>query len=156
MNVLMVCLGNICRSPMADGLLRMKFRQHGIIGTVDSVGTANYHIGAAPDHRMRKTANKFGCSIDDLQARQVNISDFDTFDILYAMDTSNRDNLLKLARNNSDKSKVRLILDELPGHEGNAVPDPYYGSMNDFEHVYQLLDKVTDEIIAKIKSNDIR
>ena len=156
MNVLMVCLGNICRSPMADGLLRMKFKQHGIEGTVDSAGTANYHIGKAPDHRMRATAKSLGYPIDELRARQFKVNDFDQFDLIYAMDNSNRDNMLQLARNDEDMKKVRLILDELPGNEGEAVPDPYYGTQHDFEHVFHLLDRATNQIITNIKHHDNR
>jgi len=151
MNILMVCLGNICRSPMADGLLRKKFQEHGLDGLVDSAGTAAYHIGEAPDKRMRSTAKKFGFPIDDLRARQVTPYDFDRFDIIYAMDESNRANLLDIARNESDKGKIKLILDEIDGREHTNVPDPYYGSMADFEAVFHLLDHATDNIIQKIK-----
>jgi protein-tyrosine phosphatase len=145
----MVCLGNICRSPMADGLLRKKVDELGLSWTVDSAGTASYHIGKKPDERMRKTALKFNVSLEDLRARQFSVHDFDEFDLIYVMDQSNLSNVLRLARNNADESKVRLILNELHENQDLEVPDPYYGGEQGFIDVYNLLDKATDRIIEK-------
>lgn len=150
MKVLMVCLGNICRSPMADGLLRKKVKDLGLNVTVDSAGTAGYHIGEKPDPRMRATAKTLGVNIDDLRARQFVVNDFDDFDLIYAMDASNYNNILSLARNESDRSKVELILNELEPGKNLQVPDPYYGGEQGFIDVFNLLDAATDKIIQKL------
>lgn len=152
MKVLMVCLGNICRSPMADGLLRQKVQQEGLDVEVDSAGTSNYHIGDAPDSRMRATAIKLGCPIDDLRARQFTAADFDDFDLIYAMDASNLENILKLKRSTADEKKVKLILNELFPDENREVPDPYFGGEQGFIDVFNMLDKATDSILNKIKN----
>ena len=152
----MVCLGNICRSPIADGLLRRKVKENNLNILVDSAGTAAYHIGKAPDSRMCSTAEEFGTNIKNLVARKFTINDFDDFDIIYAMDESNRQNILSLARNKIDREKVRLILNELDSDSNLSVPDPYYGSLEDFKAVYELVEKVTSVIITKIKNGEIR
>ena len=146
----MVCLGNICRSPMADGYMRMKVSDHTLQATVDSAGTANYHVGGAPDTRMTATARNKGIDISGLKARQFEVTDFDTFDMIYVMDQSNYANVVGLARNESDIQKVELILDLLPDVNEAEVPDPYYGGQDGFEHVYDLLDKSTDIILNKL------
>lgn len=146
----MVCLGNICRSPMADGLMRKKVSDHKLQVTVDSAGTANYHVGGAPDTRMTATARNKGVDISGLKARQFEVTDFDTFDVIYVMDQSNYANVVRLARNESDIQKVEPILDLLPDVNETEVPDPYYGGQDGFEHVYDLLDKSTDIILNKL------
>lgn len=153
MNILMVCLGNICRSPLADGLLRHKVERDGITALVDSAGTANYHTGGPPDERMTETAMGNGINISSLRARQFEVSDYDTFDLIYVMDKSNYHNVTRLARDENDIKKVKLILDEL-GHSNNIqeVPDPYYGGQAGFDHVFELLDRATDVIIEKLKN----
>ena len=153
MNILMVCLGNICRSPLADGLLRHKVERDGITALVDSAGTANYHTGGPPDERMTERAMGNGINISSLRARQFEVSDYDTFDLIYVMDKSNYHNVTRLARDENDIKKVKLILDEL-GHSNNIqeVPDPYYGGQTGFDHVFELLDKATDVIIEKLKN----
>ena len=156
MRILMVCLGNICRSPMADGHLRKKVKALNLDVYVDSAGTANFHVGEAPDHRMIATGAKLGTPIDDLRARQFTVNDFDDFDLIYCMDLPNKRNVLSLARTDDDRQKVHLILNELKPNADLAVPDPYYGSMADFEAVYELLDKATDCVIEKIKNGKIR
>ncbi|MDX2360931.1 MAG: low molecular weight protein-tyrosine-phosphatase [Crocinitomicaceae bacterium] len=152
MKVLMVCLGNICRSPMADGLLRKKVADNRLAVEVDSAGTSNFHIGEAPDQRMRETARQFGYPIDSLSARQFVVSDYDEFDLIYAMDTSNYDNMIRLARNSDDKQKVKLILNELHPGEDLNVPDPYYGGEQGFVDVFTMLDQATDIILEKLKN----
>lgn len=135
---------------MADGLLRKKVAQHQLPITVDSAGTANYHVGKAPDSRMRATAQSFDCSIDDLRARQFVQSDFDNFDLIYVMDSSNYNNVMSLARNDADRAKVDLLLNlSYPGENRN-VPDPYYGGEEGFIEVYQLLNDATDQLIQKL------
>lgn len=152
MKVLMVCLGNICRSPMADGLLRKKVEEHGLDVIVDSAGTSSYHIGEAPDNRMRETAKRFNYPIDQLRARQFTTSDFDEFDIIYTMDSSNYNNILRLARNADDEQKVKMILNETHPGQNLAVPDPYYGGGQGFIDVFNMLDKATDVIIENLKN----
>lgn len=146
----MVCLGNICRSPIAEGILRHKLNSLGVGEVItDSAGTSSYHIGEAPDARMRKTAKDNGVNIDDLKARQFVVADYDEFDLIYAMDSSNYNNMLKLARNADDESKVKLILNEVNPGANEAVPDPYYGGDEGFQQVYDLLDEATDIILEK-------
>ena len=152
----MVCLGNICRSPMADGLLRRKVLEHNLNVLVDSAGTANYHVGSPPDHRMIETATTFGTDIRELRARQFSKNDFQDFDVIYVMDESNLSNVNRLSASEIESQKVKLILEELYPNESMPVPDPYYGSMKDFKDVHDLLDKVTDAIIEKIKNGQIR
>lgn len=136
---------------MADGLLRKKVESLGLDVIVDSAGTSNFHIGEAPDARMRATARDFDCPIDDLRARQFVVSDYDEFELIYVMDESNYDNVIRLARNDADKSKVKLILNESHPGQNLPVPDPYYGGDKGFIHVYNLLDEATDVIIEKLK-----
>jgi protein-tyrosine phosphatase len=148
MKILMVCLGNICRSPLAHGLLRSKVGNH---ITVDSAGTGDWHAGEAPDQRMIRTARKHGVDISDLRARQFTIEDFDRFDRIYAMDQSNYENIVKLARSEQDKLKVQLFL-SLTNPEAPAdVPDPYFGGDEGFEHVYQLLDNASSLLANELK-----
>lgn len=150
MKILMVCLGNICRSPIADGLLRKKVKEHGLGIEVDSAGTIALHQGQAPDYRMIETARKNSTDISMLRARQFNISDFDYFDLIFAMDFSNKKNILALARNDEDRSKVHMLLGELTDQAEASVPDPYYGTQKDFDHVYDLVDQATDILIKKL------
>lgn len=151
MNILMVCLGNICRSPLADGLLRKKVLLHGIPISVDSAGTSSYHIGAAPDSRMRATAKKLGCPIDELRARQFIVEDFDRFDRIFVMDLSNKSNVLSLARNAADEAKVELILNLTHPNSNLEVPDPYFGGEKGFLDVFEMLDEATDVLINELR-----
>lgn len=145
----MVCLGNICRSPIAEGILRQKVKDQGLNIETDSAGTSSFHIGEAPDRRMRATAKQNGVDIDDLRARQFVPADFDRFDIIYAMDQSNYNNILSLAESEVEISKVKMILNEIQPGANQAVPDPYYGGDEGFQHVFDLLDEATDVIIEK-------
>ena len=149
--ILMVCLGNICRSPMADGLLRKKVKENNLDVEVDSAGTGDWHVGDAPDPRMRDTAKNMGTPIDDLRGRQFTVSDYDNFDQIYVMDKSNYENVIKLARNEADKSKVKMILNEIMPGENAEVPDPYFGGDQGFVDVYNMLDRATDKILDKLK-----
>ena len=148
--ILMVCLGNICRSPLADGLLLRKIKAQNLDAIVDSAGTANYHIGKAPDVRMINTAAKHNTPLDFLRARQFTSQDFDKFDHILVMDHSNYSNVLALAQTEADQKKVTFFLDYLYPNQQAEVPDPYYGSLEDFEAVYQLVDKATDALIQKL------
>jgi len=155
MKVLFVCLGNICRSPLADGLLRKKVQEQGLVVEVDSSGTASYHVGEAPDARMIATAKKFGTDISFLRGRQFVKQDFREFDLIYVMDKSNYTNVVRLASNQDDISKVSLLLNELSPNSNEEVPDPYYGCQRDFDYVYELLDQATATVIEKIKKTSI-
>jgi len=146
--ILMVCLGNICRSPLAEGILKSKTKHLNII--VDSAGTAGYHLGNPPDTRSIEIAEKYGIDLTKQRARQFTINDFDEFDKIYAMDTNNYANIIALARNENDRNKVDVILNEVNPKSFQSVPDPYYGGDNGFQNVYNMLDEACDKIIEKI------
>lgn len=152
MKILMVCLGNICRSPMADGLLRKKVAENNLDIVVDSAGTGDWHVGQAPDERMRATGKKNGVPIDGLRGRQFTFSDFDDFDRIYVMDDNNFENVVKLARDERDLRKVDLLLNLSHPGEGLSVPDPYYGEDDGFQHVFELLDEATNILIKELKN----
>ena len=143
----MVCLGNICRSPLAEGILKSKLSNNFL---VDSAGTANYHSGSSPDKRSIAVARKYGLDISNLRGRQFDVSDFDTFDIIYVMDESNFQNVVKLARHDEDIAKVKMILNEVHPNKNYEVPDPYYGGDNGFENVYQMLDEACQNIAKQL------
>ena len=144
--ILMVCLGNICRSPIAEGVMASKLPNNTFL--VDSCGTGNWHIGNQPDLRSIAISRKRGLDITNQKCRQFITSDFDTFDYIYVMDKSNYKDVIALSQNEKQKSKVQLILNELFPKENRDVPDPYFGLENGFEIVYEMLDE-TCEIIAK-------
>lgn len=154
MKILMVCLGNICRSPMADGLMQKKAIENNLSIHVDSAGTSGLHAGEGPDYRMRQTATKMGTPIDTLRSRKFTVEDFDDFDIIFAMDKSNQSNILRLARNEKDKLKVHLILNMSHPGKDLEVPDPYYGGEQGFIVVYKMLDDATDSIVTKINNKE--
>jgi protein-tyrosine phosphatase len=145
--ILMVCLGNICRSPLAEGILASKLPNNFI---VDSAGTGSWHVGNSPDKRSIAVATKNGVSIQNQKGRQFKISDFDEFDYIYVMDSSNYSDVIDLAKTPEHKNKVQLILNELFPDENVDVPDPYFGIANGFDNVYQMLDEVTDIIAKKL------
>lgn len=144
--ILMVCLGNICRSPLAEELLRSKVDPKKF--QVDSAGTSNFHIDAQPDERSVDVAKKNGLDITHQRGRQFKTIDFERFDHIFVMDNSNYADVVKLTKSESDKAKVKLILDKLFPKENVDVPDPYYGGESGFDKVFDLLDKTTD-VIAK-------
>ena len=143
--VLMVCLGNICRSPMAEGILKHKAQQQGLDVFIDSAGTSGWHEGELPDGRARSEMNSNGIDISDQRSRPFTVADFDKFDHILVMDTSNRSNVLNLARNQADADKVKLMLDYGNEVKGKSVPDPYYD--DGFGRVYELLDNACDAFI---------
>jgi len=148
MNILMVCLGNICRSPLAEGLLSSKLPKDNFL--VDSAGTGDWHIGSKPDERSIAVARKHGLDISHQKGKQFIKSDFDFFDYIYVMDKNNYNNVLALAENDSQKNKVQLILNELFPGENVDVPDPYFGLENGFEIVYGMLDESSAIIATKL------
>jgi len=148
MKILMVCLGNICRSPLAEGILSSKGKHLNI--EVDSVGTAGYHVGKQPDIRSIEIANKYAIDLNQQRARQFSRADFDEFDIIYAMDTNNYAHLISLASSETERNKIRMILNEINPNAYQSVPDPYYGGDNGFQDVYNMLDKACDKIIQDI------
>lgn len=150
MKIVMVCLGNICRSPLADGLLRKKVAESGLDIEVDSAGTAAFHVGNPPDGRMMETAKSKGCPIDKLRARQFVVQDYDRFDRIFVMDESNRRNVLSLARNSEDEAKVEMILNLSHPNQDLEVPDPYYGGDQGFLDVYTMLDDATDVLMNQL------
>lgn len=148
MRILMVCLGNICRSPLAEGILKSKTQHLKII--IDSAGTAGYHVGKKPDARSIYIANKNNINIKEQKARQFNRSDFDNFDIIYAMDKNNYSHLIALAENEDERLKIRLILNEIIPGKYNSIPDPYYDNENGFQNVYNMLEKACEKITNQI------
>lgn len=141
MKILMVCLGNICRSPLAEGLLKKKVPES---FEVDSAGTSGQHEGENPDKRSVETAQKYGLDISQQKSRPINASDFEYFDRIYCMDKNNFRDVLALAENDEQREKVSLIVAD------GEVPDPYFGGMEGFEKVYAQLDEATDKIAAEL------
>ena len=153
--VLMVCLGNICRSPLAQGILEDLAKKKGLSIKVDSAGTGSWHIGSLPDQRSIEVAKIHNIDISTQKARQFNTKDFKYFDKIYVMDTMNYSNIIKLCSNKIECEKVELILKNINPEERLSVPDPYYDN-DGFENVYKLLKSACDEIIKKTPTNGKR
>lgn len=145
----MVCLGNICRSPLAEGVLSDKIKKAGLNWQVDSAGTSNYHIDEEPDPRSQENALQHDINISHLRGRQFVKEDFQFFDKIYVMDDSNYQNVVKLASNQEDTDKVDLLLNQANPGSNHNVPDPYFGGSGRFENVFQLIDKACDAIIKQ-------
>ena len=148
--ILMVCLGNICRSPLAEGILKSKISSSEVL--VDSAGTGAWHSGELPDKRSIAVAKKYGIDLTDQRARLFLVEDFNRFDKIYVMDKSNYVNVCKLAPSADLIDKVELILNESHPEKDLEVPDPYYGGENGFENVYQMLDEACNKIKEKIEN----
>jgi len=144
----MVCLGNICRSPLAEGILKAKVDVDKV--QVDSAGTGGWHIGELPDSRSIDIARKHGLDITDQRGKKFSAYDFETYDYIFVMDNSNYRDVIRMAKNDSEKQKVRLILDEIFPGENVDVPDPYYGGDHGFENVYQMLDQACEKIVRRL------
>ncbi len=151
MSYLMVCLGNICRSPLAEGILRDKVEKLNLDISIDSAGTSNYHIGQHPDSRTVFNAKQHGIDISKLKGRQFQVDDFDKFDTIFVMDSSNYSDVIGLARNENDKRKVEMILNRVYPNSNMAVPDPYFGGEQGFENVFILLEKACDVIVDSLR-----
>ena len=146
--VLMVCLGNICRSPLAEGILKSKVDASKI--EVSSAGTGGWHVGELPDPRSIEVAQQHNLDITDQRGKQFSTYDFELYDHIFVMDNSNYRDVVKLATNASEKEKVQLILNETFPGEKRDVPDPYYGGDQGFENVYQMLDAACEKIAARL------
>ena len=146
--VLMVCLGNICRSPLAEGILKSKVDPEKVF--VDSSGTGGWHVGQLPDARSIEVARDYGLDITDQRCRRFAPIDFHKFDHIYVMDRSNLSDVLSMADSDLERAKVRLILDELYPGENREVPDPYYGGPQGFDKVYKMLDAACDVISTRL------
>jgi protein-tyrosine phosphatase len=146
--ILMVCLGNICRSPLAEGILQSKLPADKFV--VDSAGTGDWHAGQCPDRRSILAAKNRGVDISMQKARQIRKSDFKDFDHIFVMDSSNFKDVIKLAPTSQDKAKVILMMDEIFPGQKIDVPDPYYGDAKDFDKVFDMLDEVCEVVATKL------
>lgn len=153
MRILMVCLGNICRSPLAEGIMKEKAKKYKLKIDVDSAGTAAYHEGELPDPRSMDTAQKYGIDISDQRARKFETADFHEFDKIFAMDQSNYYDIVNQAQNDQDVQKVEMILNTLYPGEDKPVPDPYYGGKDGFDNVFDMLDRACEKIAIDIQKN---
>lgn len=148
MNILFVCLGNICRSPLAEGILQYKSKQAGLSWTIDSAGTGGFHVGEAPHPLSQKTARHNGIDISTQKCRQFVALDMERFDRIYVMDMANYQEVQWISGKSWRPEKTDLILNLLYPGENKSVPDPWYGSEPDFHAVYELLSKACDKLIA--------
>ena len=150
LRVLFVCLGNICRSPLAEGIMKHKLNAMGLKDQilVDSCGTSNYHIGDKPDSRTRENAERNGVILNH-RGRQITSDDLESFDFIVAMDLSNKKNVFTLA-SNAHRNKVKLMR-EFDHEPGDEVPDPYYGDEDDFQEVFDILNRSIDGFISHLQ-----
>ncbi|MCB0491925.1 MAG: low molecular weight phosphotyrosine protein phosphatase [Cyclobacteriaceae bacterium] len=155
MKVLFVCLGNICRSPLAEGIMKHKLKMLGLDSKVmvDSCGTSNYHIGDLPDSRTRQNAKRNGVSLDH-RGRQLSMDDLNHFDFILAMDRSNHDNILGLRNDKAVRDKI-MLMRKFDTEEGEEVPDPYYGGEDDFQEVFNILNRSIDGFIIHLQSKGL-
>ena len=149
MKILMVCLGNICRSPLAEGILKEKTKD--LNTEIDSAGTASYHIGNPPDPRSIEIAKKYNIDLTTQRARQFHYTDFEKFDLIYAMDKNNYAQLMSQATSEKERNKIKMILNEIEPNSFKSVPDPYYGGDNGFQKVYNMLETACEKIKLKIE-----
>ncbi len=149
MKVLMVCLGNICRSPLAEGILKKKIAERGLSWEIASAGTGNWHIGEPPDPRSQAVAARHGLDISRQRAMQIKPEHLKHYDLILAMDQSNYNNLVNMAQTEEDRAKIRLILDFCYPGENRSVPDPYWDD-NGFEQVYTMLEQACEQIVEEL------
>ena len=150
-SVLFVCLGNICRSPIAEGVFRHIVSKHSWLAglKIDSAGLGSWHVGQPPDRRAQEALARHGIDISDLRARQVTREDFEAFDLILAMDKSNRQGLLKLAPERHH-GKIRLFMDSAPNFGVHEIPDPFFGDKEGFEYVVQLVDAASRGLVRSL------
>ncbi len=151
MKILMVCLGNICRSPIAEGLMLHKIQQHGLDWQVDSAGTESYHIGSAPHRHSQDICHRNGIDITGQRARQFSRKDFERYDRIYALAEDVYGEIQRIGGRDADMSRVDLLLNELNPGSNESVPDPYYGGADGYIFVYELIERSCEAIIAKYK-----
>ena len=153
MKILMVCLGNICRSPLAEGILQHKVNEAGLSWKVESAGTNSYHIGEPPHHLSQKVAQLNGINICDQRARRFKPSDLEEYDLLYAMSKDVIDDMKSMSGNNWQQEKVKLLMDELHPGQQKDVPDPWYGPEPGYHEVYKMIEAACDKILKKAQIN---
>jgi len=151
--ILMVCLGNICRSPLAEGILRDKARAAGLDWEIDSAGTNGYHVGEAPHPLSVKVARNNGIDIGGQRARQFSAADFQRFDKIYAMSGDVIDEMRRIAGRQFDASKVDLLMNEVHPGRNEDIPDPWYGPEPGYHEVYALIDQAAEQMVAKSKKS---
>ncbi|MEI6946772.1 low molecular weight protein-tyrosine-phosphatase [Paraflavisolibacter sp. H34] len=155
MRILMVCLGNICRSPLAEGILEHKAKQAGLNWQVDSAGTTSYHIGEAPHRLSQKVARLNGIDICHQRARRFERSDFDRYDKIYALADDVLEDIRMIGRDKFDPAKADLLLNELFPGEDRSVPDPWYGAEDGYHEVYELIAQACDRIIERYSGSNV-
>jgi protein-tyrosine phosphatase len=151
MKILMVCLGNICRSPLAEGILQHKAQQEGLSWTIDSAGTNGYHVGEQPHPLSQKVALLNGIDISKQRARRFTAADFNRFDKIYAMAEDVVEEMQRIARKDFDATKVDLLMNELYPGKNMDVPDPWYGTEPGYHEVFAMIDKACDKIVGKYR-----
>jgi len=153
MKILMVCLGNICRSPLAEGILKHKVKNAGLEWFVDSAGIGDWHAGDLPDKRSIAIAQRYNVDITDQRARQIRKEDLKNFDLILAMDDSNLRQIQFLAKQvQNPTAQIEMILNYSSPGKNQSVPDPYYGGMDGFEKVFQMLDEATEKMLEAVLS----
>lgn len=153
MNILMVCLGNICRSPLAEGVLRHKVLAHGLNWHIDSAGTSSYHIGCTPHKLSQKVAQINNIDIGEHSCRSFEPEDMIRFDKIYVMDENNYDEVKRISGDSWNSDKVDFVLNEAYPGECRSVPDPYYGGEDGYYAVYALLDEACQAIVNRYKTH---
>lgn len=156
MKILMVCLGNICRSPLAEGVLQRKARQAGLEWEIDSAGTGNYHLGSSPHPLSQKVARLNGVDICDQKARQFRKEDMLEFDKIYVMDSDNYNDVKRMSQELWNEDKVDLLLNEVYPHKNISVPDPWFGGEEGFHEVYDMIEQACDAIIKHYASSSLK
>ena len=151
--ILMVCLGNICRSPMAEGIVREEFSHSGIDVQIDSAGTAAYHVGESADHRAQFELAKHGIDISKERAQKFVAAHFDEYDYIFAMDHSNYNDILRLSKNESQRAKVDMLMNLVASGENISVPDPYYGGDEGFRHVYKMIKSAAEVLVENFSGS---
>ncbi|HYV95064.1 MAG TPA: low molecular weight protein-tyrosine-phosphatase [Chitinophagales bacterium] len=149
MKILFVCLGNICRSPMAEGIMKKLATQNHLDWYVDSAGTEYYHVGEQPDRRAIRTSDKFGVDIAQQRARRISKRDFEKFDVIYSLADDVLEELLIMKPAEANGAELKLLLDELYPHAHRSVPDPYYDDEAAFEPVFKLIEEACAAIVVK-------
>lgn len=156
-SVVFVCMGNICRSPTAEGVFRYVVKKHNMsdVIRIDSAGTHAYHIGESPDSRSQSTALSHGVNLSSQKARIVNREDFDRFNYVIAMDRSNLEDLKRI-QDSDQPAKLHLFMEFANGWDNKEVPDPYYGGGNGFEKVFSMVKSASEGLLQHIIDNDLK